>query len=51
MEHTVPHVGEVGSLAQSPKNVNQIDKEEQMQNQIFSKKKDKRVKKDKNEQI
>ena len=31
--------------------MNPHDKEEQMQNQIFSKKKEKRVKKDKNDQI
>ena len=39
MEHTNPHVGEVGSLVCSPKAANPLEKEERIQDQIFSKKK------------
>ena len=37
IDHTDPHIGEVGSLLVSPRTVGTVEKEQQVQDQIFSK--------------
>jgi len=47
IDHTDPHIGEVGSLLVSPRTVGTVEKEQQVQDQIFSKQQDnKRKRKD-----